>query len=349
MAKKAQQSDAPNEETIAASSDAGFNAAMTEPDIAVQQRPVWPPPPRQRPRRSRVALIARVGGIALAALLVISGFILIIYSATTQYSGSLRTVATREAQATRAVIGTAQAQQQATVQVLGTAQAGINATATAQTTGSSLATATTDQATATATSLDDSLTQLTHGKPTFSDTLSDNTGQGRWDVGHTINSVTGSTGCEFKEGGYHVSEAQQGYLQPCIAQNTQFSNFVYQVQVTLNAGVQAQAGLLFQVTNAAYYFFYIGSDGSYALDIYRSDGQVSNLASGINTAIATGAGQPNQLSVLAQNGTYTLFANGQYLTTVSDRTLPSGKIGLAVVNRNTPADAQFTDAQIWKS
>jgi hypothetical protein len=318
--------------------------------VVPKQAPAWPPPPRPRPRRSRLALVGQVSAIVLAFLLVISGLVFIIYSETLDYHGALRAVATGQARATQDIVGTAQAQQQATTQALSTAQAYINATATAQTIQGVQATATLNDATATATTLSNLLTDATGKTPTLDDSLTDNSGTARWDEGSTINTTVASTGCAFKSSVYHVSEAQQGFLQPCIAENTNFSNFIYQVQVTLDQGDQGQVGLLFQIddTNKAYYFFYIGSDGSYTLDLYDSSGRVINLTQGISPAITTGLGQSNQLSVLAKNGVYTLYANGQYLAMVTNASLSAGKIGLAVINRNTPVDAEFSDAQVWK-
>ncbi len=347
MAKEIEQAERIDAPPVNLNSDETVKITKVTPKVT----PSWPPPPRPRWRRSRISLVAQISAIALALLLVISGLVFIIYSATVDYHGALHAVATSEARATQNVVSTAQAQQQATTQALSTAQAHINATATAQTIQGTQATATIDDATATASSLSTLLTQATGKTPNLDDSLADNSGSGKWDVGNTINTSVASTGCAFKDGTYHVTEAQQGFLQPCIAENTDFSNFVYQVQVTLDQGNQGQAGLLFQVdsTNEAYYFFYIGSDGSYALDLYTSSGQVNNLIQGLSPAITTGLGQSNQLSVLAENGTYYLFANGQYLVTVTNTSLSSGKIGLAVVNQDTPVDAEFSDLQVWKA
>ncbi|MBA2394523.1 MAG: hypothetical protein H0V70_17475 [Ktedonobacteraceae bacterium] len=345
MAKKIEQVERLHASPVSLHNDETVEAMTVTPE----RRAAWPPPPRPRWRRSRLSLVARISTLVLALLLVISGLIFIIYTATTDYHGALRAVATGEVQATRNVIGTAQAQQQATTQALSTAQAYINATATAQTAQGVQATASIDGATATATTLATLLTQATGKTPTLDDSLADNSGSGKWDQGTTINTSVASTGCVFKSSTYHVSEAQQGFLQPCIAENTTFSNFVYQVQVTLDQGDQAQVGMLFQVdsTNKAYYFFSIGSDGSYKLALYNSSDQVNNLSSGTSPAITTGLGQSNQLSILAKNGSYYLYANGQYLTTVTNTSLSSGKIGLAVVNQNTPVDAEFSNAQVW--
>ena len=346
MAKKIEQVERVDASPVSLNRDETVGITQVIPE----KKAAWPPPPRPRLRRSRLSLVAQISAIVLALLLVVSGLIFIIYSATTEYHGALRAMATGEVQATQNIVGTSQAQQQATTQVLSTAQAYINATATAQTIQGAQATASTDGATATATTLSTLLTQATGKTPALNDNLTDNSGSGRWDQGTTINTSVASTGCAFKNSTYHVSEAQQGFLQPCIAENTDFSNFVYQVQVTLDQGDLAQEGMLFQVdsTNKDYYFFSIGSDGSYALALYNSGNQVTNLSSSVSPAITTGLGQSNQLSVLAKNGSYYLYANGQYLTTVTNTGLSSGKIGLAVVDQNTPADAEFSNAQIWK-
>jgi len=287
----------------------------------------------------------RISVGALALLLVISGLLFVVYSTTVGYRTSLHVIATRQVRATQSVIDTNRAQQQATVRTLGTAQANINATATAQTDAKAQATEAVDGATATATSLSDLLTQSTTKDPTFHDTLADNTGNGKWDEGNP----TTNRGCVFKDGNYHVNEAQKGLLQPCIAQGTQFANFIYKAQVTLNQGQLGQVGLLFQINGSDnnYYFFYISSDGTYALDLYNNNNQV-NLTQGTSTAIMLGLGQSNELAVLAKDGIYSLYANGQYLATVTDHSLNAGKIGLAVVDRNVPVDAQFSNAQVWK-
>jgi hypothetical protein len=244
-------------------------------------------------------------------------------------------------QATEHTQATRQAEQQATAQLVGTMQARIDATATVQVIESLTATANVTDTTA----RHNLYIQSTGGTPTFQDSLKDETGSGKWDKG---GSLTG--GCRFAEGRYHVSEAQQDYLQPCIAQATQFSNFVYQIQVTLTSGYNGLAGLLFRVDGSgkAYYFFHISGNGSYGLELYTSDGRAVSLASGYHAAILAGLGKTNQLTVIARGDTSILYINRQHITTIRDGTLQKGKIGVAVVNHNAPIDAAFSKAQVWK-
>lgn len=306
---------------------------------------VWPPPQRDYRRRERLPRVVMILLSALALLLLISGLGLITYSTTTRYTGAVRRVSTAQAVATGHVIGTAQGQQQATVHAVNTVQAGINATATSEVNQDVTATASVINATATASVLNDLYQKATKGTPKFSDPLSSNSATSLWTEGSSANNA----GCVFDNGAYHARETQPGYLQPCIARATQFNNFAYQVNMTIAQGNEDQAGLLFHVdsSNQAYYFFRVGTDGSYALDVYASNNQVSTLIQGLNSAIATSQSQSNQLTVIAQNNTYYLYVNAQPIASLSDSTLSAGKIGVAVVDVDTPIDVIFSNAQVW--
>lgn len=281
----------------------------------------------------------------LACLLIISGFTFILYSTTAQYQGALHSMGTVLARSTQDVQAATRASIQGTASTLGTAQANIDATATAMNGNNAAATATVDAATATATSFVDLYTRSTRGTPVLEDQLIDNTGAGKWDEG----SPSPNTGCVFR-GLYNVSEAQQGFLQPCIAEASNFSNFAYQVSLSISQGYRGQAGLLFQVdsSNKAFYFFRINSDNTYAFDLYHSDGQVDTLAQGFLAATSYGQSQSSQLAVISKDKIYALYIDGNYIAAVSDATLTSGKIGVAVINGGTPVTAQFSNAQVWQ-
>ncbi|GCE13942.1 hypothetical protein [Tengunoibacter tsumagoiensis] len=315
------------------------------PQPPTTTKPVWPPPPRTR-KSTRLSTILKVIVLVLALLLVIGGFSFITYSTTTQFRSSITSSLAAEVKATSSVQKTAQAQAQSTANALNTAQTNIEATATAQSDTVAQATAAVDNATATASALGDLYTNSTNGTPLFDDPLSDNTGAGKWDEG----APSTNTGCTFSTTDvmYHVSEATQGYLQPCVAQATRFSSFAYQARLTINKGNPGQAGLLFRIdsTNKNYYFFHIGSDGSYALDLYQN-ANPNTLIKGRNSAITIGMGQSNTLAVIANSNRINLYANGTYLDSVNDSTFSAGKIGLGVINQGTPIDVSCSDAQVW--
>ena len=205
--------------------------------------------------------------IALAIILIGGGLGFTIFATTTQYQALLHSQATTFARQTNVTTLT---HATATANAFATANAKIYATATAQTGVTATSITQSTDATATATTLESIFTQATSGTPALTDPLSDNTGNNNWD--ETSGTVDGS--CVFIGGDYHVAEARQGYLQPCIAESTNFSNFAYQVQMIFDKG--NQAGIIFRATGSkgTFYFFHIGIDGSYALDLYKSANQV---------------------------------------------------------------------------
>ncbi|GHO87771.1 hypothetical protein KSZ_57770 [Dictyobacter formicarum] len=294
-------------------------------------------------------LISSLVAIILCVFLVLSALVLLLFDTTTHYRASLKHLATVEVQQTRSVQTTAQAKVRGTAQYFQNAQAQIEATATAQGNQAAVATQIATDATATATASENLYQTWTTSKAAIDDTMADNSGTSKWDSG----SRDANTGCAFTGNAYHASEAQIAYLQPCIGQATNVSELAYQADVTILKGNQGQAGLLFRVdsTNSAYYFFHVGSDGTYALDLYNLyNGATtgSTLLRGSSPTINSGFNQMNQLMVLADQDHLTILANDHYLGTVVDNSLHSGKIGVAVIDNGTPVDAAFTNVKVWK-
>jgi hypothetical protein len=322
---------------IVGSSTTQDSTISNDPTIAT-----WPPPYPIYRRRETLSPATLAFIIILVTLLFAGGLSLVIYSATQQYRTNLDTQAALEAHATARVYASVTAQAQATNQALATVQTHIDATATAQANALATATAQVNQATATATTFQDMLSSVTGGSAALNDPLSDNSQHNHWDEGAT---KTGN--CMFTGNAYQASEALQGYLQPCIAESTNFSNFVYQVQLSITQG--NQGGILFRAdgANGTFYLFRIGTDGSYAFDLYNGSKHSSTLASGYSTAITTGLDQSNQLAVYARGSTFYLFANGQYITSLKDGTLSSGQIGVVALDYSIPSQVKFSDAQVW--
>ncbi len=307
---------------------------MTIPDSQVP--PVWPPAQQNFRRRSTFPVWATILLIVLAFALIIGGLGLIFYTTTLQYRASVHNQATAIALSTAHTLETAQAQAQATANTLATANANIYASATAQA-------GATVTATAIATALGNILTQATSGTSALDDPLSDNSGNHNWDK--TQSSVDGQ--CVFTSSGYKAQAARQGYFQPCFAEATSFSNFAYQVSMIIDQG--KQAGIVFRGNSAsnAFYLFYIGINGSYSLDIYKGSSHATTLNNGFSSSITTGLKQTNQLAVVAYKNILYLYVNQQFITSVTDSTLNSGKIGVAALDSKNPTAAAFTNARVW--
>ncbi len=314
---------------------------ITEPIPAV---PTWPPMPinarRQETQPTGIIILV----IVLAVALIVSGLAFAIYATTVQYRDSLHNAASVVARLTAQVQATTQAQIQGTDNAYATANSNIYATATVQAGASATVTAQTGDLTTTATAQGNILSQATSGTPVLNDPLSDSTSSSKWDV----TSGTVDRGCVFLKGSYHAIETRNGFFQPCLAEATNFSDFAYQIDMMIDRG--GQSGIIFRANSVtgSFYMFRIDTRSFYALDLYQGSKFATTLSSGYSAAITTTLQQTNTLAVIAYKATIYLFVNRQYITSVTDNSLSSGKIGVAAIDNTLPTDAAFSNAQVWK-
>jgi hypothetical protein len=268
----------------------------------------------------------------VAVLLMLSGFSLIYYTAVA-HPAQLRMEATATVRAisTRDAHGTAIANVQAT----GTAQAIANGTATAQA-------QVTAQAQATTTALQAIYTQSTSGPPTFSASLAAQD-SANWDTYETKD----GGGCAFTSGALHASVFSMGYYVPCLAHATNFTNFAFQVQLTILRG--DEGGLIFRSndTNTKFYAFRIGRDGIYSLFVVKDSSHSLSLAYDNSTAIKTGAGQSNTLTIIARGSNFYLYINQQFVGTASDGSYGTGEIGIFASDTSSNTDVAFSNVKVW--
>jgi transcriptional regulator with XRE-family HTH domain len=183
------------------------------------------------------------------------------------------------------------------------------------------------------------------GSLILNDALSDQNPQVNWQEGLNANRAS----CQFKQGAYHAFQPRQGYFHACIAQLTDFSNFAYEVDMTILHG--DYAGILFRAVDSIdshYYLFRVNKDGSYAFKRYI-DG-VDNDAIMLDTGFSQAyhPAQKNRVAVAANGNRLTLYINGQNLVTVSDAAYLRGQIGvLAGSEQQAPAEAAFSNLRVW--
>ena len=154
--------------------------------------------------------------------------------------------------------------------------------------------------------------------------------------------------CQFTQGAYQATQPNAGYFHACIGQATDYSNFIFEVQVTLASG--DYTGLVFRTnsdpTNGASYQFSIDTAGQYYLKLYdsgHSTGLV--LRQGSTTPIALG--QSYLFAVVAEYSNIGLYLNQQKIDSVTDGSLSHGQIGVIVGNINNSALAVFSHARVW--
>ncbi|WP_376795958.1 hypothetical protein [Thermogemmatispora sp.] len=309
---------------------------QAETTALVRTPAIAPQPFRQRPAGLSRGQWWLYG--TLAALLLLASTVLLVMQTTGQATTLLQAQATARAQATGHVLASASAQAAGTAQALATQQAAIYATATAQ----SLATVQSSQLTATATAYDERLSQITQGQPSFSDDLSTPDEAHGWDQGFS----DAGTGCFFNNGAYEARAGHPGLLQPCLAHSTHFSQFVYEVQLTITHGEEAGLLLRASADGQSFYLFRLNINGSFALDLYQGQ-TAQTLLTGFSPAISSGLTQTNILGVLASQDTLVLYVNEQAVGSVNDHSLSSGAIGVAAIDEQQPCVAQFSNARVW--
>ena len=107
--------------------------------------------------------------------------------------------------------------------------------------------------------------------------------------------------------------------------------------------ISGSGGIFFDADqyNINFYYFYI-SNGNYGFDIYSSgNGHYRNLMVGSYQNISKSV----KIAVVANNSSFDLYANNQFLTSVSDNTFPGGQIGVAAGRGNSLV--QFSEARVW--
>jgi hypothetical protein len=239
------------------------------------------------------------------------------------------------------ITSTAQANASATANVLATSTAQANATATAHASA-------TAAASATATAYQAILSQATSGTAALNDSLSAPSSN-NWDQLSASNS-TQSGSCAYAGGAYQSSMPTKGYFQPCYAEAPTFSNFAYQVQMTIKQG--DEGGILFRAdtTNSKFYLFRITQSGAYDLFVYidNQGTHAKNLLSNSTSLFKQGLNQSNTITVIAQGGNLYFYINGQYIDNVNNTTLNSGKIGVFGESNTNSTVVAFSNAEVWK-
>jgi hypothetical protein len=276
----------------------------------------WDQPPRVTRSKKMLALLA-----ALLLIPMLGGFGLLYYVQVAR-------PAQLHAQAT-ATVAAANAHATGTAQAYASATASANAQATAQV----VATATARQAI---------FNQATAKTPALTSALAEQDGA-EWDVYR----AQGGGGCAFTAGALHASVFQQQFYVPCFAQATNFSNFAFQVQMTIVKG--DEGGLIFRANDATskFYLFRIGRDGYYSLNVSKDSDHNMPIAFDSTTAIKTSLGQPNLLTVVAQGKNIYLYINKQFVGSAVDSTYTGGKIGVFAADHTAATDVAFTNARVW--
>ncbi len=178
------------------------------------------------------------------------------------------------------------------------------------------------------------------GNLVLNDPLVDNSKIWDWQLGTNNHNAT----CAFAKGGYDVTQPAQGFFHSCTAYNTNFSNFTYEVQMSMVSG--DYVGIIFcKETTDLYYLFRIYTNGTYSL-LRNVDANIDHavpLASGSVAYSETGI-----IGVVVNGGTISLYFNRHQIGSASDSTLTHGQIAVLTGNDTTSAETVFNNAKVWQ-
>ena len=182
------------------------------------------------------------------------------------------------------------------------------------------------------------------------DPLIDNNLGHNWDVA----SSGANNACQFAGKAYLSSNANTATNlyrgTACFAENTDFSDFTFQVQTVLEQGLCG--GVVFRGNSKTNSFdrFVICSSAWY--DFRQCNNGYCDVvyANGLFSAINTKPGATNTLAVVASGTAITLYVNGKQITTASDTGFSEGQIGLVTSGYNsTRTVATFRNVEVWTS
>jgi len=181
------------------------------------------------------------------------------------------------------------------------------------------------------------------GTLVLNDPLSDNSKGYNWDE-----QATSFGTCSFVGGAYQVAATQVSNYHRCAAQNPHFSNFAFEVNMTITQG--DCGGMIFRadVANYKYYYLLVCQDGSYQLSLYTQQGPpTKTLVSGTSRYIQKGLGQANLIAVVANNNMINLYVNHQLAGSVTDGTYSQGQIGFVAEADTGPTEVMFRNTRVW--
>jgi serine/threonine protein kinase len=327
-----------------------------EPPRATRRSAVTPvPPTSSRPSRSSRFRFWVVAILALVTLLLITG--VVSYALLTPQHSSTPGIGGNPTQPNTNVPAgqtvTTAPSPTATPNLTATALANAQATATAKAQATETARAhATATAVANAQATAGVIQTATAGQPAYQDALNNPnnpaTQTAKWD------GLDGSSNqCVFSPDGYHVKGGVNLVnFYGCHETGYTYQNATVSVDVSMLSG--HSGGLFFRLNTDSFgfydgYLFEVDSKGNYKISAVSGDNTVTPIQDWrATTALKQGLGVPNTLQVIFSGTTYLFYANGVYLTTITDTTYTSvGDIGFLATSTDTNANVLYNNLKIF--
>lgn len=152
--------------------------------------------------------------------------------------------------------------------------------------------------------------------------------------------------CEFKNEKLQIQ--QKGPLKFFICdESTFYHNFVMEAKMTIVEGDCGSVIIREKTDESQSYPLEICSDGHYSFNWFHDKNNWDALSKENSPAAFHLLGETNTVAIVALDDTFTLYANGKKIETISDKTLDMGVIGLAADSEYKDTTVTFQDVRIW--
>jgi hypothetical protein len=177
--------------------------------------------------------------------------------------------------------------------------------------------------------------------PVLNDPLQDNSKGNSWEIDDPRYG-----NCKFINRAYDINTHS---FELCFTKTTDFTNFIYEVQMKIVKG--DGGGIAFRIypTNEyLYYYFAINQEGSYRVHAFTAS-KDAVLTQSFSLAILRGLNQINLIAVVVHGNIIELYVNHQRVAVVGSSTYTHGRVGVIVTgSERNQTEVIFQNAKVWK-
>lgn len=191
-------------------------------------------------------------------------------------------------------------------------------------------------------------------EPILNDPLNNASSPYQWDTG-----LQGGATCSFVQGGSYVIAAPAnagGGECNTEARDTNFTNFVYQIKMQINEGLQGEGGTgpsfcVGSPLGGSLYALSFDSQGHWTFSILTGgisgNVVVKTILAGVNHFFITGIGQANYLTLRVKNHQIDAQVDGYPIFSTVDVRLSTGQIGVQLGSGTHDAAVAFSEVRVW--
>lgn len=157
--------------------------------------------------------------------------------------------------------------------------------------------------------------------------------------------------CAFYDHAYHDIDPPSSLYQTCAAQHTDFTNFTFTIDMSMQKGDDAAyGGVIFRADPARnrYYVLAITAQGAYSLAVLYNHHQGDALEAGQAPVFHQGLHQANTLAVVARENHLAFYVNHQLVASVKNDMYQNGEIGVFTQAGQGETDVAYTHATVWQ-